>query len=1058
MRKNLLLKMLPLFLMLLTSMAWAQERTVTGKVTSLDDGTSLPGVNVVVKGTTNGTVTDSDGKYSLSVPISGGSLIFSFIGFRTSEIAIGDRTVIDISLQLDITQLNEVVVTALGIESEKRALGTSVSTLKSDAFADTRQTNIVNSLAGKMAGVRISSSGGNVGASSSIFIRGFTSFTQSNQPLFVVDGIPIDNSGGGNALQTGVANSNRAIDINPDDIENMTVLKGPAAAVLYGSRAISGAIIITTKKGGSANSKNTVSFTSNYNVTEVNRLPEFQNSYAQGNNGIYGATSLDSWGPKITGQTVTNYLGNPEVLEAYPNNLRNLFKQGNNVQNSIDFKGGNEKANYIFSYSNLVESGVLKNNELARNTFRVTVNSQLNEKLTMGASISYFNTKSQRTPNGNQQSNPLFRGYIMPRSYNLANYPYQLPDGRQSYFDTSTDNPLWTIDNNIYKDQVDRLLANMNIGYDITDWLNVSYKIGTDVYTLNLKAVDGVGSVGNAYTASAGTGGVQIETITNQNINSYFNITAKKQFGDFNLNFLLGNEISYTKIQDQGVTATGASVNGFGAVASYSTYAPFDGSGNAQFANTNRNLVGVYAQATVGYKSFAYITATGRNDWSSTFSAKNNSFFYPSITGSFIFTDAFPSIKNDIISYGKVRANVAQVGRTAPVYVTDTYFNAANPGNGFGPNILFPFRGQQGFSLSNASGNPDIKPEFTVTKEIGAEFKLLKDKISLDVGYFNTNTTDIILAAPVSGASGFTTQTRNAGELETSGIEVSLGITPFRTANFSWDVSANWTTIKNTVVKIDPLVTSIFLGGFTTPQTQLRAGEPYGVIVGNPFNKDANGNLLITSVGAGAGQVTANTAVIQRIGNPNPDWTGGITNTINYKGIGLSFLLDVRKGGDIISRNIRDIRFRGVGVETEDRDRTYVIDGVLRDPVNNPDGTARALVGGDGNPVKNTIALNAQQYWTSIYNTQGEAIVFDASWIRLREVSISYKLPKKFLTKTPFGSASLVLTGRNLWLYAPNYPHLDPEVNSQGVSNSQGFEYNNLPQTRSYGALLRLTF
>jgi TonB-linked SusC/RagA family outer membrane protein len=1059
MRKNLLLKMLPLFLMLLTSMAWGQERTVSGRITAAEDGTSLPGVNVIVKGTTNGTVSDADGKYSLSVPATGGSLVFSFIGLKTSEIAIGERSTIDIQLSLDITQLNEIVITGPGIESEKKSLGTSVAILKSDAFADARQTNVVNSLAGKMAGVRISSSGGNVGSSSSIFIRGFTSFTQSNQPLFVVDGIPIDNSGGGNALQTGVSNSNRAIDLNPDDIETMTVLKGPAAAVLFGSRAVSGAIMITTKKGGSSKAKNTVSFTSNYNITEVNRLPDFQNTYGQGNNGVFNPASLDSWGPKITGQTVKNYLGNDEVLAAYPNNLKDLFKQGNNIQNSLDFKGGNEKSNYIFSYSNLVESGVLKNNELARNTFRVNVNSQLTKKLTMGGSITYFNTKSQRTPNGNQLSNPLFRGYIIPRSYDLANYPYKLPNGRQSYFD-GIDNPLWTIENNTYNDQLNRILASINLGYDLTDWLNVSYKIGTDFYNLNIKAVDGIGATGSAYTAAGGTGGVQIENIFNQQINSYLNVTAKKDFGDFSTNLLLGNEISYSKIIDQGVVGKGASVTGFGAVESYSTYAPFDGSGggNGQFINTFRNLVGVYAQATVGYKGFAYITATGRNDWSSTFSANNNSFFYPSISGSFIFTEAFPSIKNNVITYGKIRANIAQVGRTAPVYATDTYFNSANPGNGFGPNVLFPFLGQQGFSLSNASGNPEIKPEFTTTQEIGTELRLWKDRVSLDVGYFSTRTTDIILNAPVSGASGFTTQSRNAGELETNGIEISLGITPFKSANFSWDVSANWTMIRNNVIKIDPLVTSIFLGGFTTPQTQLRAGEPYGVIVGNPFNKDANGNLLITSVGAGAGQPTGNTAEVKRIGNPNPDWTGGITNTLNYKGIGFSFLFDVRQGGDIISRNIRDMRFRGTAVETEDRDRTYVIEGVLRDPVNNADGTPRALLGGDGNPIENTISLNAQQYWTSLYNTQGEAIVFDASWIRLREISLSYSLPKKLLAKTPFGTAQLVFTGRNLWLYAPNYPHLDPEVNSQGVSNSQGFEFNNLPQTRTYGALLRLTF
>jgi len=1041
------------------STVWAQERVVSGRVTSADDGTSLPGVNIVVKGTTNGTVTGADGSYKVNVPSSGGTLIFSFIGLQTQEVLIGERSTMDVRLSIDSKQLSEVVVTAFGIESEKRSLGTSITTLKGDAIADSRQTNVVNSLAGKMAGVRISSSGGNVGASSSIFIRGMTSFTQSNQPLFVVDGIPIDNSGGGNALQTGVSNSNRAIDLNPDDIESMTVLKGPAAAVLYGSRAISGAIMITTKKGGQAKSKNSVSFTSNYNQTEVNRLPDYQNTYAQGRDGVYNPTSLDSWGPKITGQTVTNYLGQPETLQAYPDNIKDLFRKGNSAQNSLSFKGGNEKSNFIFSYSNLHENGVMKNNELLRNTFRLAANTQLTDKLHIGASVSYFSTISRRTPIGNQQSNPLFRGFIIPRSYNVANYPYQNADGTQTYYDTSTDNPLWTIENNTYKDNLNRMLAQFDIGYDFTEWLGLNYRLGTDFYNLNIKAVDGVGAIGNAYTGASTTGGTQDENINSMQTSSYLNLTAKKTFGDFGTSLLLGNEINKTTLTDQGVAANGASVNGFGQVGSYSNYVPFNGDGNAQFATLNRTLLGLYAQATLSYKSFAYINLSGRNDWSSTFSPNNNSYFYPSVSGSFIFTDAFPSLQNNkILSFGKLRANIAQVGRTAPVFSTDTYFGKSNPGNGFGPNLLYPFRGKQGYTLSNASGNPDIKPEFTTTQEVGMELRFWQDRISVDAGYFTTRTTDIILNAPVSAATGFTTQVRNAGELETNGVEITLGISAVKTTNFFWDISANWTRIRNNVIKIDPLVNSIFLGGFTTPQTQLQAGKPYGVIVGNPFNRDANGNLLINSVGAGAGQVTTNTTAVNVIGNPNPDWTAGITNTFNYKGIALSFLIDIRSGGDIISRNIRDLRFRGVASETGDRDKTYVIKGVLRDPVNAADGTARALLGGDGSPIQNTIALNAQSYWTSLYNVQGEAIVFDASWVRLREASISYSLPKSILDKTPFGMAQIVFTGRNLFLYAPNYPHLDPEVNSQGVSNSQGFEYNNLPQTRSYGVLLRLNF
>ncbi|MBS1949435.1 MAG: SusC/RagA family TonB-linked outer membrane protein [Cytophagales bacterium] len=1054
--KNLQIKIATI-LMFLTSIAIAQTRTVTGRVTSAEDGSQMPGVNVLIKGTTTGTTSDSDGNYKLSIPDEGGTIVFSFIGYANQEQEIGARTVIDVSLAPDATQLSEVVVTALGLQSEKRSLGTSVAVVKAEDIENTRQTNFLNAFTGKVAGVRVQSSNGMVGSSTSMFIRGFTSFNSSNQPLFVVDGIPIDNSGGTNSLQTGVSNSNRGIDINPDDIESQTILKGPAAAVLYGSRAAAGAVIITTKKGSmSKNKKNIIEYTSNYNVTQVNRLPSLQNTYAQGDNGIYNPLSLNSWGPKITGQdSVTNYLGKRELLKAYPNNVKDIFRQGSNVQNSINFKGGNEKSNYIFSYSNLREDGILKNNTLTRNTFKVAANTNLTEKLSAGASFTYFNTISQRTPIGNQQANPLFRGYFLPRSYNLANYPYQNPNGTQTYFDPSTDNPLWTIQNNTYNDRVDRMLANFNVGYDITHWLNINYKLGTDAYLMNVKAVDAVGGTGNGYTASGGTGGTQDENYYSQQTSSYLNITAKKTFGDFNGSFLLGNEINQSYARDQGTVATQAAISGFGQVTSYSTYQPFN-------SLSKRRLVGVYAQATVGYKEFAYLTVTGRNDWSSTFPTNNNSYFYPSIAGSLIFTDLFPAIKsNGILSFGKLRGNIATVGREAPLYATDTYFVQSNPSNGFGPQLQYPFRGQQGYTLSNNAGNPNLKPEFTTTREVGTELHFLNDRLVLDVGYFSTRSTDIILSsnAPVSAATGYSNQIRNAGELKTDGWEVTFNYTPIKTSSgFSWNISANWTHIDNNVVKIDPLVTSIFLGGFTVPQTQLQAGKPYGVIVGNPFNRDAKGNLLITSAGAAAGQVSTNTATVSVIGNPNPKWFAGLTNTLRYRDFSLSFLLDFRKGGDIISRNIRDVRFRGVAAETGDRDRTYIVKGVLRDPVNNPDGSARALMDANGNPIPNNIALNAQQYWTSLYNTQGEGIVFDGSWIRLRELSVSYSLPKKWLSKSPFGAASIVLTGRNLWLYAPNYPHFDPEVNTQGVSNSQGFEFNTLPQTRTYGAVLRLTF
>ncbi len=1037
---------------------YAQERTITGKIIATDDNTPLPGVNVLIKGTARGTTSTADGTYSIAATDSD-ILIFSFVGYDNQEEAVGNRSFIDVSLQPDVKSLNEVVVTALGIESQKRSLGTSITEVKAEQIESVRQTNVVNALTGKVAGVRIQSSSGMVGSSSSIFIRGFTSFTQSNQPLFVVDGIPIDNGGNGtngsaaNALQTGVSNSNRGIDLNPDDIESMSILKGPAAAILYGSRAVNGAIIITSKKG-KTKSKNTVEFVSNYNIVEPNRLPKYQNNYAQGDNGFFDPTSLNSWGPKINGQTVNNYLGNQDTLRSYTNNLKNLFQKGSNFQNSINIAGGGDKSTYIVSYSNLQEKGILENNKLTRNTFKVAATNQFTSKFSAGASFTYFNTASQRSPIGNQQSNPLFRGYFLPRSYNLQGFPYQNANGSQSYYDNTTDNPYWTLRNNLYNDRVDRILAYTNLQYNFKEWLNLTYKIGTDTYTQNIKAIDAVGTQGNGFTSSQKQGGAQDENYFYQQINSYLNLKASRKIGEkIGIDVLVGNEINLNYSRDQGVVGSNASLPGFGQVSSYFTYNPFS------IINKSK-LVGIYGQFEANFNQYLYLTLTGRNDWSSTFAPGKRSYFYPSAALSFVFTDAIPSLKeSNIISYGKIRANVAQVGRQAPVYSTDTYYPKANPANGYGPNLLYPFRNVAGYTQSTVAGNPNLGPEFTVSREVGTELRFLNNRISLDVAYFNTKSKDIIVNTPVSVGSGFASVTKNSGELKSEGLEIALGATILKTSSgLTWNLQANWSRIRNSVVKIDPLVSSIPLGGFTTPQTRLQEGQPYGIIVGNPFNRDAEGNLLINASGTAVGQPTTNSNKVSIIGNPNPDWTGGVTNTFNYKGVSLSFLIDVRRGGDVISRNIRDVRFRGVAEETGDRERTYTIPGVLRDPNNNTDGTAKALLGSDGNTITNNISITAQQYWSSIYNTQGEAIVFDASWIRLREASLSYALPKDFLQKTPFGKAEFVLTGRNLLLYAPNYPHFDPEVNSQGVSNSQGFEYNTLPQTRTYGALLRLTF
>jgi TonB-linked SusC/RagA family outer membrane protein len=1052
--------LLVFWLSVLFGAAQAQERTVTGKVISTDDGSALPGVNVLLKGSTTGTVTDAQGQYTINVPADGGYLVFSFIGLKTQEIEVGDRSVIDVSLALDATQLSEVVVTALGVEKQSKAVGFSLKEVKAEELTVARTTNVVNALSGKVSGVRVASANGMTGSASAVFIRGFTTFTGSNQPLFVVDGIPINNDGGIMAQQSGVSMSNRAIDLNQDDIATMTVLKGPAAAALYGSRAASGAIIITTKTGKTkGKGKNTVEYTGSYNINEPNRLPDYQNRYAQGTSlnssglpiaPVFQANADQSnWGPIIAGQKVVSaysasdrlLFGLPDsvVLKAYKNNVKDLFRTGYNQQHNIAFTGSTDKSNFYVSFNNLQDKGFLPSNFLQKNSFRFNGSSQLTSKLNMGVSVNYVNNTSKRSQIGNQLSNPLFRGWFLPRNYNLQGDPYIRPDGSQVYFNANTDNPYWTLAKNKYNDEINRVIGNISIAYDFNDWLSVSYKIGTDAYVQRIKTIDAVGARGAANHGVQGVGAIGDRMIYNQETSSYLNVSAKREFGDIKLNALVGNEINLRVGQDNGFFGNTTNTDDFGNITDAINYVPISGD------RFRRNLVGFYADVQANYKDWLYVGVTGRNDISSTFKKGNNSYFYPSVTSSFIITEAFPTIKNDVLSFAKFKANWARVGREAPVYATDTYYVLANPADGFNTQILYPFNGKLGRTLSDVAGNANLGPEFTRSFEIGVEAGLLQDRVRLDVTYFNTRTTDIILNVPIAAASGFTSQARNAGTLETNGIEIGVSATPIKTDNFSWTIDANWSRIRNEVVSLADGVANIAIGGFTTAQTRIEAGQPYGVIYAATLLRDDQGRIIVNPT-TGLPSVSPN---ITKVGNPNPDWTAGITNTFAYKGLTLSLLVDIRHGGDILSRVVNDLRRTGTAEETAGKPRfgedglplkNYVINGVF------PDGTP------------NNIPITAQQYWSNMYsfNVPGEG-VFDASWIRLREASLFYTLPKKLLEKTPFGKVDIGVIGRNLWLKT-DVPHIDPEVNLNGAANSQGLEFNTMPNARTYGAVLKVTF
>ncbi len=1027
------------------------QRTISGKVTD-EKGAPLQNVSVMVRGTTTGTVTKVDGTYTITVPAGGKALVFSAVDMSPVELGIGTESTINATLKNEDKTMSEVVVTAFGIKKDKKTLGYGVTQLTATELTQAHTTNITNALASKIPGVRTSGSGGSF-SSSSIMIRGFTTFQGTNQPLFVIDGIPIDNSGGGTALQTGTPRSSRAIDINQEDIESISVLKGASAAVLYGSRASNGVILITTKKGKSGQ-KNSVQFSSTYQIESINRMPDYQNEYAQGTGGVFSAATQQSWGPRIVGQTVTtaynpvtNLNNRTEVLQAYPNNVRDIFRHGHNWQNNVSFSGGTDKNTFRFSYGYLKNTGILENNELTRHNFSLNTSSKVNNWLTVSASGTYSNNASRRTQQGNQLSNPLFRGYFIPRSYNLSGLPWEDAAGNQTYLGQVAgidDNPYWTIKNNRYRDEINRFIGNVSFNFRLTRWLTFDYKLGTDVYSTFQHAYDQIGARGQASTVANGAGGVREIRANYRGLNSNGFITASKRVKNWTGTFIFGTEFQQIATNAAQLDGKGVIVRDFEQLSNTTTFSPAPSFGSSKF-----RLLGLYGDLALGFKSILSLNVTLRNDWASTFKPNKNSYLYNGVGASVNITELFPKFKSKIIDNVRVRGNIATVGKAGTdfIYGTDSYFGVAASADGFGPTISFPFNGIQGYTLSNAAGDPALGPEFTTSREIALEVSLFKGRLTFEATRYRSKSKKLIFNVPVSATSGITSQTRNAGNLTNNGVEVGVNATPLKTKSFSWNVNVAYTQFKAIVDKLENGVTNIFLGGFVTPNIRLVAGEEYGQIYGNAFVRDPNkGNKIVV----GANGLPFVTSGVQQIGNPNPKYTMGITNTFTFKAITFSFLMEIKEGGQIYSRNIADILRNGVGIETAKYPR-YDANGVLQRPY------LFDAVYTNGLP--NTTYISAEQYYgNSGIHAAAEGFIYKTSWFRVREASLSYTLPSSFLGRTPFSSASLSVFGRNLFLRSPFYPHLDPEQNVLGVSNAGGLEFNALPQTRSMGVGLNLSF
>ncbi len=1053
--KKALLIALPLVAFSATQVM-AQTRAISGRVTDRTSGEGLPGVTVLLKGTSNGVSTNSDGTFTLNAPATGGTLVFSSIGFATVERPFGTENQINVGLANDSKQLSEVVVTALGIERDTRSLGYATQEIKADQLSQKSEPNVLNALQGKVAGVNIVSASGMPGASTNINIRGITSISGSNQPLFVIDGIPISNDLDRTSSSLfGAQQANRALDIDPENVASINILKGPAAAALYGSRASSGAIIITTKSGRNVNRKLEVAVTSSYSLQQVYGLPDFQNDYGQGSAGVIPLTNGDvntgttiSWGPRFgTTPTLFNGLlyrdvaGDTQQLDyrAYPNNIQDFFRTGHILQNGVNIAGGNADQSVSLNVNNTAQEGITEFSKLNRTSVQLAGNTKLLNKLKAGGSVNFIQTNQVGPQQGNGGS-PFGRLGAVPRSYNLQGLPYINAAGRSVFIGTG-ENPRWSVERNSTSSNVTRFVNVANLSYEITPWLNVAYRAGLDTYTDRRKQIYDIGS------QRAASGQVIDQTLYRSEINGDLLVTLKKDnilTEGFNANLLLGQNVNQRQVQEVFAQGDNLTLPNFYNLNNATTFSNGTGS-----TSSKRRLLGYYGQLSLSYNNYLFLELTGRADQSSTLPVANNTFFYPSATASFVFTDAF-KIANDFFSYGKVRGNIAQVGRDAPTYFLNTVYTVAGQGNNVA-SFNFPFTANgatyAGFGISNSlGGGTALTPEFTRSYEAGVDLGFFNNRVSFNGTYFKTVSKDQILAVSTAPSSGFTSRVTNVGRLDNKGFEGLLDITAVRSSNFSWNIIANFTRLRNEVVEISDGVTESSIGGnaFIGTTPSYKVGFPFGVIRGNkkPRVTDANspffGQYIINPT-TGLFAPELNNEVIA---DPNPEWQGGITNRFSYKGITASFLVDAVYGGDIVSFSVASYKGAGALEETgKNREAPRVIPGAI----DNGDGTYRA----------NTMQVDAQSYWSS-FGFQSDLNVYDATVYRLREVSLGYTLPKTLLERTPFGQATLSVSGRNLFYYAPNSP-IDPETNTQGAGNIRGLELQSSPNARNYGINLRFT-
>ena len=1044
-----------------------QATTVSGRVTN-EAAAPVPGASVSIPALGVGSYTSNDGRFTFTVPanrVTGQnvSLVARRIGYApvTASVTLSGSSVThDFRLTTATTQLEGVVVTALGLEREKRSLGIAAQSVQGNDLNQTRQPNLVTALSGKVAGVKVTTST-NFGGSARIVIRGENSISGNNQPIWVVDGVAVDNSTFSNATMNrgygGIDFGNAIQDLNTEDIESVSVLKGPAAAALYGSRAAAGAIVITTRSGRNAPRGFQATASSNITMEQIAKLPDYQNEYGQGLNGQFefvnglDAGTMDgvdeSWGPKLDGRLIPQWysLGKPVPWVASPNNVRDFFDNGLSVSNNFSMTGSGDRANFRLSFGNDQIKGIFPSSRINRLTAGLNGTASLSEKLQATASVQYIKNKGYNRPGtGYDELNPLMGFTWFGRNVDVNMLREKMTDSLIQQYNAANgvdytemvnwnysyhSNPWWTVEKNSNFDDRNRMIGSAQVQYKPLSWLTGMVRTGTDFYNQNRGFKFAPGWIGG-YGGDPNTngdysqGGFQNTTdLVNENNTDFLLTAVTTPMERLGLTVNFGGNRRVRSLQQRWIGTDKLSSPGVYNMSNAAIiYTP------TQY-DERRQINSLYGTTQFAFNDYFFVDVTGRNDWSSTLPKGKNSYFYPSVSSSVVFTDLLPATKNIGLSYGKVRAAWTRVGSDANPYLLNLAYTSGDA-----------YFGNSRFGVPNTLTNPELKPEQTQAWEVGTEMSFLDGRAGLDVTYYQKRTTDQILTASVAPSTGFTQAAVNAGELSNKGIEIQLTGSPIKATaadGFSWDVTANYAANRNRLESLYGSSDTYLVGNkFFNVSIEARVGQPYGSIVGRDFRRDSATGKLVVSSTTGAPLAALKTTVL---GNIQPKWTGGFINTFRYKGFDLSGQLDARIGGQLYSATNAWGLYAGVLEETlMGREDSVLVEGVTA----------------SGTPASRKIT--AQRYWQALgYNAGDRTSIVDASFVKLRELRLGWAVPQSLTRGLSGYRMNVALVGRNLWMHA-NAPHIDPET-AFSAGNQQGVEMGQLPSTRSLGFQVSVT-